>query len=87
MKVVCINDKNKPKQIPFNKWIKEGEQYTVIFATPLNIQKNKLGYQLKEIDLDKSCFPYHYFDSSRFKELDTSSAVKAEEQEIDLQEI
>ena len=59
---------DKPKQIPDEKWIKEGETYTVIFATPLSIQKNKLGYSLKEIQLDESCYPYHYFDSERFAE-------------------
>lgn len=29
---VCINDKDRPKEIPANKWIKKGEPYTVIFT-------------------------------------------------------
>jgi len=44
MKVICVNSENKPKQIPIEKWIKTGEQYTVIGVTRLNIQKNKLGF-------------------------------------------
>lgn len=85
MKVICINDKNKPKQIPDEKWIKEGETYTVIFATPLSIQKNKLGYSLKEIQLDESCHPYHYFDSERFAEAFPLDKIKVEEEEADLE--
>lgn len=84
MKVICINDKNKPKQIPDEKWIKEGETYTVTFATPLSIQKNKLGYSLKEIQLDESCYPYHYFDSERFAEASFLDKIKIEE-EVDLE--
>lgn len=66
MQVVCINSSNRPARIPENKWIKEGETYTVVFAVKLNVQKNKIGYRLKEIELDESCFPYQYFDSERF---------------------
>jgi len=84
MKVVCINAKNRPKQIPEEKWIKEGETYTVIAVTQLEIQKNKLGYKLAEIDLDHSCFPYHYFDSERFALPKDSPVLKVEE-ELDLE--
>lgn len=70
--VICINDKNRPKQIPADKWIKEGESYTVVSVTLMNVQRNKLGLKLAEIELGQSCFPYEYFDADRF-------AVPAEE--------
>lgn len=66
MKVVCINDNNRPKQIPPEKWIVKGEIYTVIATTMMNIQRNKIGLKLAEIDLGQSCFPYEYFDAERF---------------------
>jgi hypothetical protein len=66
MRVICINDSNKPKQVPENKWIKNGDAYTVIAVVKLNLQLGKIGFKLKEIELDHSCFPYEYFDSERF---------------------
>lgn len=66
MRVVCINDSNRPKQIPPEKWIVKGEIYTVISTTLMNIQRNKLGVKLAEIELGQSCFPYEYFDADRF---------------------
>lgn len=66
MKVVCINDGNRPKQIPPEKWIVKGNVYTVIHTTSMNIQRNKIGLKLAEIDLGQSCFPYEYFDADRF---------------------
>ena len=65
MTVICINDSNKPKEIPANKWIKKGNKYTVIDVQHLDT-KQELGFKLGEIDLDESCFPYHYFSSHRF---------------------
>jgi hypothetical protein len=66
MQVICINDSNKPKQVPEEKWIKKGNTYTVIASIKLNIQLGKIGFKLEEIELDHSCFPYEYFDSERF---------------------
>jgi hypothetical protein len=66
MQVICINDSNKPKQVSENKWIKKGNTYTVIASVKLNLQLGKIGFKLKEIELDHSCFPYEYFDSERF---------------------
>jgi len=66
MKVVCINDSNKPSKITEDQWVKKGEVYTVIRVVRLALQKDKLGLILKEIKLDKSSFPYEFYDSNRF---------------------
>jgi hypothetical protein len=58
MLVICINDGNRPKQVPAEKWIVKGQMYTVIGTTQMNLQRNKIGLKLKEIELDHSCFPY-----------------------------
>ena len=65
MKIVCIDDRKKPQEIPDEKWIKFGEVYTLINVQFLDIT-NQMGFELLEITLDKSCFPYHYFTPERF---------------------
>jgi len=64
-KVVCINDSDKPEDIPSSKWVKKDQIYTVIEVSKMRMQGNLLGYKLAEIDLD-SCFPYQYFAANRF---------------------
>lgn len=79
MKVVCINDSNRPKQVPAEKWVVKGQIYTVVSTTSMNIQRNKIGLKLAEIDLGQSCFPYEYFDADRFA-MATETPVLKEEQ-------
>ena len=79
MLVECINDGNRPKQVPAEKWIVKGQRYTVIATTQMNLQRNKIGLKLKEIELDQSCFPYEYFDADRFKIVEPETAVAKQE--------
>lgn len=65
MKVICINDKDRPNEIPTSKWVEKGKEYTVSKADYMNMQNKIMGYQLEEIDLS-GCFPYQYFAASRF---------------------
>ena len=62
---ICINDKNRPKEIPVNKWVKKGQPYTVIYTVTVLPQK-QLAFHLDEIELDESCHPYEYFLANRF---------------------
>ena len=62
---ICINDKNKPQIIPQNKWVKEGEKYTVIYTVVVLPQK-QLAFHLAEIELTDKELPYEYFLSTRF---------------------
>jgi hypothetical protein len=61
----CINDKNKPKEIPESKWIKEGEKYNVIY-TCLVLPQKELAFLLHEIQLTDAELPYEYFLAKRF---------------------
>jgi hypothetical protein len=79
MQVECINDGNKPKQVPTEKWIVKGQIYTVIATTQMNLQRNKIGLKLKEIELDQSCFPYEYFDADRFKMVQVQNTLAKQE--------
>lgn len=65
VKCICIDDKKKPKEIPVNKWVKEGNEYHVIFTVTCLPQK-VLGFHLAEIELTDECLPYEYFISTRF---------------------
>ena len=62
---LCINDRNKPTQIPQDKWIEMGKEYTLLFSMTVLPQK-QLAFQLNEIDLDDSCSPYEWFLANRF---------------------
>lgn len=66
MKVLCINDANKPDKIPDSEWIKKGETYHVTKVIQMGLQPGKLGYKLKEVSLSQSSFPYEYYDAHRF---------------------
>lgn len=65
IETICINDRDRPKEIPVNKWVKKDEKYTVIYTVTVLPQK-QLAFHLAEIDLDESCHPYTYFLASRF---------------------
>lgn len=78
MKVICVNDSNRPNEIPTSKWIKKDQEYTVINAIKCNIQGGILGFELEEIDL-KGCEPYLYFAAHRFS---ISPPVKVVEDEL-----
>jgi 3-methyladenine DNA glycosylase AlkD len=62
---ICINDKNRPKEIPVNKWLKKDQLYTVIYTVTVLPQK-QLAFHLEEIELDETCAPYEYFLANRF---------------------
>jgi len=65
IKCICIDDKNRPSKIPESKWVKEGVEYSLLFALIVSPQR-QLAVQLAEINLDKSCAPFEYFLADRF---------------------
>ena len=83
MKIMCINDKNKPQEIPTNKWVVNGEVYTLIGVQPL-LSSNSMGFELAELTLGDECFPYHYFNPERFIPVEETelNALEAELDEI-----
>ena len=66
MRVLCINDKKKPEQIPQSQWVEEGVIYTVTKAINLPLQSGIAGFLLKEVSLSPDCFPYEFYSSNRF---------------------
>jgi hypothetical protein len=87
MRVICINDSNRPLKIPETQWVKKGKAYTVVRAVKMAIQANMLGFDLEEINLE-GCFPYEFYDAKRFLPEDMVNqkdvAVEVIEEELEL---
>lgn len=83
MKIICINDKNRPAEIPANKWIEAGTVYTLIAVQHL-LSSNELGFELDEVKLDETCFPYHYFSPKRFTPIDEEALIESMEELTDI---
>lgn len=62
---ICLNDSNRPKEIPPEKWVCKGKVYNVIF-TVICLPQKQLGFHLAEIELTENELPYEYFLAHRF---------------------
>jgi hypothetical protein len=64
-RVICLDDTNRAKEIPVNKWVKKDEFYTIthIYYHP---KQQIQGVELAEVELDDSCYPYVSFALKRF---------------------
>jgi len=82
VKVICINDKNKPDNIPDTHWIVKGEAYHVTMVYNMVKQEGILGAVLKEINLENLDLGYSCFRLDRFgiNEKDVPALVELAEQ-------
>jgi len=62
---ICIDDKNRPKQIPQEKWVIKGNQYHIIHVGG-TVGGKIPTVSLSEITLGKECYPYEGFRLDRF---------------------
>lgn len=60
----CIDDANRPNEIPAEKWVTKGEEYHITHVYWHYGQKLQ-GVDLAERDLE-GCMPYATFKLSRF---------------------
>ena len=81
MKVICIDADKKPKNVPIEEWVKEGEMYNVTRIVRMGLQKDIYGFLLKEVQLSSRSFPYELYDSSRFLPIELLSDIKEEKKE------
>mgnify|MGYP003636088786 FL=1 len=62
---ICINDANRPSEIPQDRWVKVSEKYHVTHIF-LMMQQNKIqGCELAEFDIS-DCVPYNCYRLDRF---------------------
>ena len=65
IRCICINDKNKPNEIPLEKWVKFGEMYHITWIYNQMQQKGIKGVVLLEKDIS-NCIPFNCFNLNRF---------------------
>lgn len=85
MKVTCINDSNRPNEVPLSRWIKKDEEYTIVKIDKMVQQGGIGGVKLEELNND-DLYPWSYFNINRFtfsqKQLDEAiekGEIKIEE--------
>jgi hypothetical protein len=87
MKVICIDNSKKPKNVPVEEWVQEGDTYTVTRIVRMGLQKNTYGYLLKEVQLSSRSFPYELYDATRFLPIELLSMMKEEtKEEVNIEE-
>jgi hypothetical protein len=87
MKVICIDADNKPKNIPIEEWVKEGDMYNVTRIVRMGLQKKTYGFLLKEVQLSSRSFPYELYDATRFLPIELLSEINEEkEKEVNVEE-
>ena len=86
MRVICIDSDKKPKNIPIEEWVKEGDMYNVTRIVRMGLQKDIYGFLLKEVQLSSRSFPYELYDSSRFLPIGILSNMK-EEEKINIEDV
>jgi hypothetical protein len=91
--VVCINDSNRPQEIPSNLWVTKGQRYTVIQVKPS--LDGQIGFVLEELPLGEDTIPFDSFGSKRFGipmdqisiEEEAEQALKELTEELQLQPV
>lgn len=81
MRVICIDSDNKPKNVPVEEWVQEGDMYTVTRIVRMGLQKDTYGYLLKEVQLSSRSFPYELYDAIRFLPIELLSTMKEDKKE------
>lgn len=77
VRVLCVNDANKPNEIPQSKWIVKDKEYHITWIYNQLQQKGIKGVELAEFDIS-DCIPYNCYRLDRF-------AIHVEDLEILMQ--
>lgn len=85
-RVVCINDKNKPVEVPASSWVEKEEVYTVVGASNMARQGMMVGFKLAEVQMPIDC-DYQYYASYRFRPYTDADAEAEKAVEALLEEI
>ena len=85
MTVECINDSNRPNEVPTSRWIKKGNKYNIIQVAYMT-QQNIYGCKLEEINND-DLYPYSYFALTRFAVTKDEVEEAVEKNELEFEEI
>lgn len=62
---ICIDSKNKPSEIPLEKWVVKGNEYHIVHVFHQYQQNGIKGVELAEHDIS-DCVPYNCYRLDRF---------------------
>lgn len=65
VKCICLDDSNRPNDIPQSKWIKQGEEYHITHIFNMVTQGSVIGCEIAETDISMYA-PYNCFRITRF---------------------
>lgn len=65
VRAVCVNDADKPNEIPLSKWVVKEEIYHIIEISNHPLQGGIHGCKLQEVNLN-GCEPFEYYKLDRF---------------------
>lgn len=85
MNVICINDKDRPNDIPSSRWIKKGNKYTIIKVCYM-VQQSIYGCKIEELNND-DLFPWSFFALNRFAVTQEEVELAIKEKELEFEEI
>ena len=74
--VICIDDRNRPHDVPASKWPVKGQPYTITGFYRMLAYKVD-GVSLAEMDIS-DCHPYKYYLASRFASADALKSLHEE---------
>lgn len=69
VKCICIDNKNKPAEVPLTHWINKDAQYTIKHVynmVPPNGGKPHMGVTLREVDIESLDIIYKGYKIERF---------------------
>lgn len=66
---MCINDCDRPSNIPLPNWPKQDQVYTLkeVLIANTDLSMGVLAFQLEEVALLPEHFPYKGYNANRFK--------------------
>lgn len=65
IRCICIDDANRPKEIPAEKWPIKDQQYHITWIYKQYLQPGLKGVELAEFDISM-CDPYNSYKANRF---------------------
>lgn len=65
VRAICIDDSNRPNEIPISKWPKKEKWYHITYIYVMVMQGGIQGCELSEFDISDNA-PYNCYRLSRF---------------------
>jgi hypothetical protein len=86
LEVICLDNSNRPNEIPISRWLIKDNPYTIIKLVKMNQQNGIYGVKLAELNND-DLYPWTYFRLDRFGLSLEFLLNKVKEEELELEEV